>query len=305
MKKVLGITLIVILMFSFVGAHAQLKKRVAVFTFEDKTDRSWHWWDGRGPGEGMADMLTTSLVKSGKYTVIERQEINSLIQEQKLGQAGVVTQQSAAQAGKMLGVELAVVGAVTEFGHTKKDVGGSLSSGKLRGFGLGVKSQKATVAIDVRLINTATGEIIAAENIRKEESSGGLKVSTPDFRFKNQTEFDRSLVGKATRACVEDIMSHIENQMEALPWEGKIIMVKGSTVFIKPGSNSGVKVGDSFSIYAKGEALIDPDTGLELGSMETKVGTIKVTQIVASGKAAQASIVSGSGFKTGDFVRLK
>lgn len=301
MRKIVLFLMTGLFMLSFVNVQAQLKKRVAVFTFEDKTDHSWHWWDGRGPGEGMADMLTTSLVKSGKYMVVERQEINSLLQEQQLGQAGVVTEQSAAQAGKMLGVELAVVGSVTEFGHTKKDVGGRLSSG----FGLGVKSQKATVAIDVRLINTTTGEIIAAENIRKEESSSGLSVSTPQVDFRNETDFDNSLVGKATRACVDDIMAKIEDQMENLPWEGKIIMVKGTTIFIKPGSDAGVNVGDSFTIYSKGEALIDPDTGLELGSMESKVGTIKITQIIANGKAAQAAVVSGTGFKTGDFVRLK
>ena len=32
----------------------------------------------------MADMLTTELVKSGKYTVIERQEIDQIMQEQNL-----------------------------------------------------------------------------------------------------------------------------------------------------------------------------------------------------------------------------
>lgn len=301
MKRFMVILMLAAMLLPMGLGYAQLKKRVAVFTFEDKTDHSWHWWDGRGPGDGMADMLTTSLVKSGKYTVIERQEVNALIDEQKLGQSGLVTPQSAAEMGKLLGVELAVVGAVTEFGHSKKDVGGKLSSG----FGLGVKTQKATVAIDVRLINTTTGEILAADNIRKEESKGGLSVATPDFRFKDQSQFDNSLVGKATRACVEEIMEKIESQMESLPWEGKVILVKGTTIFIKPGSNAGVKVGDSFAVYSLGESLIDPDTGLELGSMEEKIGTIEVTKLVSGGKAAQAVSKMGSGFKKGDVVRLK
>ena len=53
---------------AFSTAFPQLKKRVAVFTFEDKSDQGWHWWDGKSPGDGMADMLTTTLVKSGKYS---------------------------------------------------------------------------------------------------------------------------------------------------------------------------------------------------------------------------------------------
>jgi curli biogenesis system outer membrane secretion channel CsgG len=282
------------------AAYPQLKKRVAVFTFEDKTDHSWGWWDGKSPGDGMADMLTTELVKSGKYTVIERQEIQSLMDEQNLGMTGRVTEQSAAQIGKLLGVELALVGAVTEFGYTQGEKGG-----RFGGFGVGLKNQKATVAVDVRFINTSTGEIIAAENIRKEESSGGISVSTPQIDFNNQNDFDNSIVGKATRACIEDIMGLIEKQMTSVAWEGKIILVQGATLFIKPGEDAGVKVGDTFAVYSQGQDLIDPDTGLSLGSEEAKIGMIEVTSLVSGGKAAKAVAKMGSGFQKGDVIRLK
>lgn len=278
----------------------QLKKRVAVFTFEDKSDQGWHWWDGKSPGDGMADMLTTTLVKSGKYVVVERQEITQVLDEQKLGQTGLVTPQSAAEMGKLLGVELAIMGAVTEFGHSSGGTGG-----RIKGIGIGVKKQTATVAVDVRFVNTTTGEILAAENVRKEESSGGLSISTPKFGFDNRNDFDNSLVGKATREAIDAIVGLVDAQMAQLPWEGKILMIRGNTIFVKPGSDAGVKVGDTFAVYSKGEELIDPDTGLSLGSVETKVGTIEVTSIVSGGKAAQAVIKLGSGFKKGDLVRLK
>ena len=281
------------------NAFSQLKKRIAVFTFEDKSSHGWRWWDGKPPGDGMADMLTTTLVKSGKYVVIERQEIAQMIQEQRLGQAGLVTAQSAVQVGKLLGVELAVVGAVTEFGHAKGGTGG-----QIKGIGIGVKKQQATVAVDVRFVNTTTGEILAAENVRKEKSKGGLSISTSQFKFNNRNDFDNSLIGKATREAVDAIVGLIDAQMKQLPWEGKVILVRGNSVFIKPGSDAGVKVGDIFYIYSKGEELIDPDTGLSLGSVETKVGSIEVTSIVTGGKAAQANIRMGGGFKKGDLVRL-
>jgi len=281
------------------NSFSQLKKRIAVFTFEDKSSHGWRWWDGKPPGDGMADMLTTTLVKSGKYIVIERQAIAKMIQEQKLGQTGLVTAQSASQVGKLLGVELAVVGAVTEFGHAKGGTGG-----RIKGIGIGVKKQQATVAVDVRFVNTTTGEILAAENVRKEKSKSGLSISTSQFNFNNRNDFDNSLVGKATREAVDAIVDLIDAQMKQLPWEGKVILVRGNTVFIKPGSDAGVKVGDIFSIYSKGEELVDPDTGLSLGSVETKVGSIEVTSIVTGGKAAQASIKMGGGFKKGDLVRL-
>ncbi|MBN2029374.1 hypothetical protein JW824_03945 [bacterium] len=280
--------------------YPQLKKRVAVFTFEDKTDQSYYWWDGRSPGDGMADMLTTDLVKSGKYVVIERSEIARVIEEQQLGQAGLVTAQSAAQMGQLLGVELAIMGAVTEFGFSRGGTGT-----RIGGLRVGVNNQSATVAVDVRFVNTTTGEIIAADNVRKEESSGGFGVSTPEFGFNNRNDFDNSIVGKATRAAIDEIIDLVEQQMQVLPWEGKIILVRDNTIYIKPGSDAGVQVGDEFVVYAKGEELIDPDTGISLGSVETRVGMIEVTGIVSGGQAAIASIKTGSGFKVGDFVRFQ
>ena len=299
-KRILSASLFLFVLLVFSTAFPQLKKRVAVFTFEDKTDQTWHWWDGRSPGDGMADMLTTTLVKSGKYTVVERQEISQVLDEQKLGQTGLVTEQSAAEMGKLLGVELAVMGAVTEFGHSTGGTGA-----RIKGIGVGVNKQKATVAVDVRFVNTTTGEILAAENVRKEKSSGGLRISTPEFGFNNRNDFDNSLVGKATREAVDAIVELIDGQMGRIPWQGKIILVKGSTIYLKPGSDAGVQVGDVFVVYREGEALIDPDTGLELGSVEEKVGTIEVTNIVANGKASQAVVKTGTGLKQGDLVRLE
>ena len=279
---------------------AQVKKRVAVFTFEDKSSHSYHWWNGKAPGEGMADMLTTDLVKSGKYSVIERQQIDQLLQEQQLGASGVVTPQSAAEIGKMLGVDIAVIGAVTEFGYSKSSTGG-----RIKGIGLGVKNQKATVGIDVRFVNTSTGEILAADNVRKEKSKGGLRVSTPKLRFNNRNDFDNSLVGKVTREAINDIITMLDDQMGSIKWQGKIILVKNGTIYMKPGSDAGVSVGNEFVVYRKGEALIDPDTGLSLGSEEEKVGTIRVTGLVSGGKAAKAVAATGSGYKKDDIIRKK
>jgi curli biogenesis system outer membrane secretion channel CsgG len=286
-------------LFMAAAGRAQMKKRVAVFSFQDKTDHTWHWWDGRAPGDGMADMLTTSLVKSGKYTVIERKEINAILDEQKLGQTGVVTEQSAAKVGKMLGVELAIVGSVTEFGYSKKDVGGSL-----KGFSLGVKKQKATVAVDVRLMNTTTGEILKAETVRKEESASGLRVGTPDAAFNNESEFDNSIVGKATRAAIDDIVTLIDENSEAVAFSGKILKVNGSEILFKPGKDAGVETGQRFFVYSKGEDLIDPDTGLSLGSEEKKIGEIEVTGFMGD-KVSKAAVKAGSGFEVGYIVKMK
>ena len=281
---------------------AQLKKRVAVFDFEDKTSHQYRWWTGQPVGEGMADMLVTSLVKTGNYQVIERQEIDKIMQEQQLGMSGVVTQQSAAQVGKVLGVELAIFGSVTEFGYSEGTTGGRLKS---QGLGLGIKSSSATVAVDVRFVNTTTGEILLAESVRKEESKKGIALDTRQFNFENQKSFDESIVGKATRASIDEIVQLVDNASQGLSWQGKIIKGDGP-IYINAGSEGGIQVGDEFDVFRAGEELIDPDTGLALGAVETKVGTIKVTNnSVGNGKASECMATSGAGFERNDIVRPK
>lgn len=298
---VIFIFLVQFIPISLFSQNRILKKRIAVFDFADKTNHRWYWWRDNQPlGRGMADMLVTALVKSGRYVVIERQELEKILKEQQLGQSGLVTQETAAKVGKLLGVELAVVGSVTEFGYTKESKGLSF-----KGIGGGLSTYKATVGIDVRLINTSTGEIVAAENVRKEHKARGISFHNNKLNFKNQKDFDESVVGKATRKAIEQIVQLINKQMEQIPWQGKVIMQKGDVVFINAGSKAGLKIGDRLVVYREGEKLIDPDTGLELGSAESKVGVIEIAEDIANGKASKAKIIEGTSFQKGDVVRLK
>lgn len=295
--------LALVLMMGFSIGMAQLKKRVAVMDFEDKTGHGgWHI------GSGMADMLTTALVKSGKFMVIERQQLDKIMKEQSLGMSGAVTPQSAAQVGKLLGVELMVTGSVNEFGEKSSKVGGGLGSkmsGKLGGLNrLGVSDKTARVGLDVRLVNTTTGEIVAADGIAEEESKKGVDVGTDEFNFSNDTHFDETLAGKATRKAVNKVVDMITGAMDKVAWTGMVLKVNpDKTLMLKPGALGGVKVGDKFTVYSKGEEVIDPDTGLSLGAEESQAGTIEVTE--AKDQYAKAKILSGSGLKEKDLIREK
>ncbi|MDQ2180196.1 CsgG/HfaB family protein [Marinifilum sp. D714] len=308
MKKIGNLIRIsaLLILFSFMAfkisaQQPQIKKRIAVFVFEDKTDKSWRWWNNKGVGDGVSDMLTTALVKSGNYRVMERAEIDRILNEQDFGQSGRVTQQSAAKMGQVLGVEIAVIGSVSEFGYKRGETGGAV-----KGLGIGVSNQQAVVGVDVRMVNTNTGEIITAENVRKKKSAKGLKLRTKKLAFKDQKDFDESLVGKAAREAIEDVVAMIDNNANNIPWQAKVITEKEGVVFINSGEADGLQVGDVFAVYSKGEDLIDPDTGISLGSVDTKIGEIKITDAsVGNGKASKCSIVQGSGFAKGNFVRMK
>lgn len=284
---------------STIAQKAAHKKRVAVFMFDDKSDSNFGWYGSKSVGEGVSDMIVTELVQSGLFRVIEREQLNALLREQDLGTSGIVTPESAAKIGQLLGVEIAVFGSVSEFGYKRDETGV-----RVRGTRVGVGKQSAVAGIDLRLVNTSTGEILLAENVRETKNALSGSLDVKQVSFQNQKDFDQSLVGKVTREAVVKVVQLVNNHSERVPWQAKVVTAQAGKVYINSGALDGVELGETFKVYRKGEALIDPDTGLELGSIDREIGSIRVDDNkVGDGKASACSIVSGSGFEKGDVVK--
>lgn len=276
--------------------EAQLKKRIAIARFDDRSGGGYS-----NLGKGVADMLATALVKSGKFMVIERQELEKVLAEQRLGSSGAVTPETAPKIGKILGVEMIVIGSVTEFGIKERKIGGGISA--IGGAGLNTKTARA--AVDIRLVNTTTGEIVAADTKEGSETTLGVSAQYKRIDFSDVSKWNTTDAGIACREAIDECVELITDKEEKIAWGGKIVKVNSDgTVLMKPGSEGGVKVDDEFDVYRPGEDVKDPDTGLSLGAEETKIGSLKVKEDALAGKACKATVVSGS-FKVGDVVRPK
>ena len=270
-----------------------LKQNIAVFEFENKTANPY------AVGWGMAEMLVTELVKSDNFVVIERQELEPVLQEQGLGAAGAINPESAAQVGQLLGVDLAIFGAVTAFGDERRRVGIGA---------LGVTRSRARVVADVRFVNTTTGEIVYAESFEGTESQLGLDVDTKDIDFSSVEMWRDTRVGKAANECAEKIVRYATPHLADIPWHGMVITVAedGPFCYIKPGSNGGLQKGNILYVYHKGPELVDPELGISLGSEETFIGRIQVLDPdIGDGKASKCLILEGTGYARGDLVKIK
>ncbi|MCK4245524.1 MAG: hypothetical protein KAX20_07870, partial [Candidatus Omnitrophica bacterium] len=115
--------------------------------------------------------------------------------------------------------------------------------------------------------------------------------------------FHKTPIGKACREAIEEAVNFICERMEKIPWQGKIVSVKEKKVYINAGSNSNVRSGDEFIVYKPGEELIDPETGLNLGTETTRIGQIKVTAV--QDKFSICKVIQGKGFGRGDIIRAK
>jgi hypothetical protein len=194
-------------------------------------------------------------------------------------------------------VSAIVYGSVTEFGYKKEQTGGSTSM-----FGAGMKKQEARVAADVRIIDSSTAEILVAENFAKGKSKRGVSLSTDVVSFGHDSKFDETLVGKATREVIDEIVEKISETVEDMPWIGAVVKADVDTkIYLNAGAEAGVLQGMQFRVYRPGEELIDPATGLSLGAEEEFVASIEVTSVKE--KYSICRTVTGAGVARGDIVR--
>jgi curli biogenesis system outer membrane secretion channel CsgG len=128
-------------------------------------------------GDGLREMLLTSLFESNRFIVLERQDIQNVMLEQDLGASGRVKRDTAAPIGKLEGAELLVYGVVSEFksGASGMGIGIGMPGIPLT---LGGGTKNAQMAIDLRVVETGTGRIVFATRVEGKASDFSTSIGT-------------------------------------------------------------------------------------------------------------------------------
>ncbi len=117
------------------------KPVLAVFAFSDAQLDSTE----QQLGDALSEMLATSLINRNTYHVIERSQLDRLMQEQALGQTGALEAETVVVVGELLGAQAVVVGSL---------------------------SRPATAfEADARILNVSTGEALAASHAKAGSSA--------------------------------------------------------------------------------------------------------------------------------------
>jgi curli biogenesis system outer membrane secretion channel CsgG len=156
--------------------YAGPKARIAVADFEVKAAKATG-----AIGSGLREMLITALMSSNRFSVLERQALGAIMQEQELSASGAAQPGAQVQRGQIKTADLIITAAVTEFepqvsgGAAGIGGGGGAGSGVLGGI-LGAMLNKAHMALDIRIVDTSTSEVLAATRVQGEASdiAGGF-----------------------------------------------------------------------------------------------------------------------------------
>jgi len=174
-------------------------------------------------GSGLREMLVTALINSSRFSVLERQTLSAVMQEQELSSSGAAEQGiGGSQRGKIKTADLIITAAVTEFepqasgGSAGIGGGGGVGSGILGGI-IGGALNKAHMALDIRIVDTSTSEVLAATRVQGQASdvAGGIGIG-----FMGKWGLGAGLSGyantpmeKAIRVCIIEAVRYISQSI--------------------------------------------------------------------------------------------
>lgn len=188
-------------------AFAASEGRPVVGVAEFRNESGAAWWRG-GVGWELSGMLSNELSSSGDFRVVERQKLENVLEEQNLAASGRVAKGSGPKIGKLTGAQYLVTGTVTSYEENTSSTGGGLS---FRGIGFGGKQSEAYIAVDIRVINTETGDIDFSRTVEGRSKSSGVSVGVYRGGFGGTLAHEENTpAGKAIRAALVEITDYLD-----------------------------------------------------------------------------------------------
>ncbi|MGM9997984.1 MAG: CsgG/HfaB family protein [Candidatus Bruticola sp.] len=275
---------------------------VAVLDFDDSSSGYGHG-SSDGPGEAIPAILTTELANSDRFTVVEREQLQAVLKEQKLGASGAVTAESAARIGQVLGVEYLIVGKITQF-NVERGKSKSFSM-----FGIGGSSKApdiARVSIELKVLDSESARIVATASCRRDievgKGSSSTRVLVINQRSDNNGSSD-SAMADVYYAIAQDLAQQLNTvRFKSLPakvkYTGFIAHVEGKKVYINLGSKHGITQKMVFLVRREEQK----------GTIKFKktVGEIQVANV--DEEASECNVIkveSDNKIKNGDLVESK
>jgi curli biogenesis system outer membrane secretion channel CsgG len=159
-------------------------------------------------GRDLAGLLSNELAATGDFSVVERDKLQAVLEEQNLMASGRAELSDAAKLGKLTGAKYLVMGTVSAYEEDTKRDGGGLSFG---GISVGGKSASAYVAIDIRVVDTTTGRIEYVRTIEGSSKSKGSRLGVSKWGFGGDFASEENTpAGKAVRAAVVMVADYLD-----------------------------------------------------------------------------------------------
>jgi curli biogenesis system outer membrane secretion channel CsgG len=246
---------------------------------------------GTHVGPRISDELISKLAALGTVEMIDQEHLNAVIQQQNQGYSDRFSPSGAAKLGKLLNADVLIIGQVDSFSvASKTENKGNILAQKQ------VQTGTVDLTVTVRIIAVETGTILAAPSATSEQkevlshsSSSMLPIigiantgnATPVFGMEWASKDIDKAVDDVTIQLSQKVSSSIASLQVSAPAPSipKFVGIEDGLVVINKGHNTGIKVGDRFSIVRPTDTgLQDPDTSQPI-IRKKKLCTMTVTVV--------------------------
>ena len=223
------------------------------------------------------DTLISSLVQTRRFNLIDRQEVDQLLDEQT-AQALTENRDLPSAMGALQGADYLLLGAV----HA-----------------LSIQDVKTELPNSNRVFNTREGRIQG--NIRIVDARSGRILESRLVKVAKTLE-TQSSPQRLVRELADSFSQKVVAVLMSALYPVKVAtMADNGVVYLNRGRDGGLRRGEVWQVLRPGKKIVDPDTGISLGTTETKIAEVKLT--VVEDNRSQAALVSGSDIKADDLVK--
>ena len=206
--------------------------------------------------ENMRTAIETAISKTGKFNLMERSRLDTLLAERGLSASGIT--EGIGSLGGFSGVDYLLYGRVTQVALDNKSL-------------LLLTQCQATLGLDVRTVDVGSGEIRFSENVRlsKNVAMGGADANA--CANLPLTSLEELSINAAER---------VAEKLTVTLFPIKVANVVNGQVFLNYGEPF-LRKGDYVRVVRLGKGFVDPDTGEVLGREEVEAGVLVVAEVRA------------------------
>lgn len=249
-----------------------LKRKVAIGRFSNETQYAkgiFYDRENDPMGKQALDILSTKLASSGKFILLERSDLSTLLEECQKNGGGSAT----------IGADYMIIGSITEFGRKNTGKNGVFSS---------QKTQTVDAAVAIRLVDVSSGLIIYSD-----EAKGSAELTTKTtMGVGGSASFDATLSDKAISQAIGQLVENIINKCTNSPWKTYFISSDADGTLIAGGASQGIKEGMKFAIKTKGKKVKNPQTGIMINLPGKQIGTATILSTGGDTPETEYSFVS-------------
>ena len=246
-----------------------LKRVVAIARFSNETNygKGVYLTNNYDMGKQAMDILSTKLVQSGKFIMLERSDLEFLERERNFDQSTI----------NMIPADYLIIGSITDFGRR--------TTGRVGVFSR-TQRQSANSKVNIRLVDVKTGQIVYGETGEGEAFSEAGTV----LGAGSQAGYDSTLNDKAIDAAISKLVANIMNNLLNNPWKSYLLSENDNMWIMAGGEAQGIQVGDTFNVMLRGETVINPQTNLPIELPGKKVALLRVLQMAGDNVQSEVSI---------------